>query len=107
VKILLDECVDRRLGRLLIGHDVKTVPQLGWATIQNGKLLSLAAKEFDIFLTVDRNLAFQQPITEFSIGVVVLQARTNRLQDLEILIPKVLSVLREIRKGEVRFIQRG
>lgn len=105
MKILLDECVDRRLGRLLTDHEVRTAQQMGWATIQNGELLSLAAKEFDIFLTVDRNLAFQQPTGKFSIGIVVLQAHTNRLLDLKPLIPEVLSILPEIRNGEVRFIQ--
>ena len=59
MKILLDECIDRRLAKEIVGHDVKTVPQMGWATIKNGELLSLAEKEFDIFLTIDRNLSFQ------------------------------------------------
>jgi hypothetical protein len=55
VKILLDECVDRRLARELAGHEVKTVPQMGWAGIKNGELLTLAEKEFEAFVT-DRNL---------------------------------------------------
>ena len=59
MKILLDECIDRCLARELKGHSVKTVPQMGWATIKNGRLLALAEKNFDVFLTVDRNLSFQ------------------------------------------------
>jgi hypothetical protein len=60
VRVLLDECVDWRLLRDVIGHDVKTARQMGWATIKNGELLALAAQQFDAFVTVDRNLSFQQ-----------------------------------------------
>jgi hypothetical protein len=60
VKVLLDECVDWRLARDIVGHDVKTARQMGWATIKNGELLALAANHFDVFVTVDRNLSFQQ-----------------------------------------------
>jgi hypothetical protein len=58
VKFLLDECIDRRLARDIAGHDVKTVPQMGWAGIKNGDLLTLAEKQFEVFVTVDRNLSF-------------------------------------------------
>ncbi|MDR4493873.1 MAG: hypothetical protein AB7P17_15085 [Nitrospirales bacterium] len=58
MKVLLDECVDRRLAKDLVGYEGKTVPQMGWATIKNGELLALAEKEFDFFHTVDRHLAF-------------------------------------------------
>jgi hypothetical protein len=60
VKIFLDECIDWRLSRDVAGHDVKTARQMGWTTIKNGELLALAAEQFDVFVTVDRNLAFQQ-----------------------------------------------
>jgi hypothetical protein len=60
VRVLLDECVDWRLAREIVGHDVKTARQMGWATIKNGELLTLAANQFDVFVTVDRNLCFQQ-----------------------------------------------
>lgn len=58
MNLLLDECVDRRFAKELGAHFVKTVPQMGWATIKNGELLALAEKEFDVFITVDRNLSF-------------------------------------------------
>jgi Domain of unknown function (DUF5615) len=70
VKVLLDECVDRRLARDLADHDVKTARQVGWTTIKNGELLALASNEFDVFVTVDRNLSFQQNIASFPIAVV-------------------------------------
>ena len=101
MKILLDECVDRRLARHLVGHEVKTVPQMGWAGIKNGELLGLAEQEFDVLLTVDRNLSFQQMLPRFGIAVVVLVGATNRLADLLPLVPKFLSSVSRVRSGEV------
>ena len=69
MRILLDECVDWRLTRDVIGHDVKTARQMGWATIKNGELLTLAAQQFDAFVTVDRNLSFQQNLAAFPIAI--------------------------------------
>ncbi len=63
---------------------------MGWAAVENGKLLTLAAKEFDVFVTVDRNLIFQQNLPRFDVAVVVLRAPTNRLEDLQPLVPKLL-----------------
>ncbi len=68
MKILLDECVDWRLAREITGHQVKTAHEMGWVTIKNGELLALAEKDFDIFLTVDRNLSFQQHLPKFEIA---------------------------------------
>ena len=66
MRILLDECIDRHLARSLTGHEVKTVPQMGWAAVKNGALLGLAEGQFDVFLTVDRNLSFQQNLPRFN-----------------------------------------
>jgi predicted nuclease of predicted toxin-antitoxin system len=104
VKILLDECLDRRLARDLAEHAVKTVPQMGWATIKNGELLTLAEKEFDVFVTVDRNLSFQQHLPRYNIAVVVLRARSNRLQDLRPLVSKLLAVLPTAKRGEALWV---
>jgi predicted nuclease of predicted toxin-antitoxin system len=60
MKILLDECIDRRLAKEFVGYEIKTVPQMGLAGIKDGQLLILAEAEFDIFITVDRNLSFQR-----------------------------------------------
>jgi len=75
------------------GHDVVTMPQAGWAGIQNGGLLRLAQAKFDVFVTVDRNLSFQQHLSQFSIAVIVLQAPTNRLKDLRLLVPQLQRML--------------
>ena len=104
MKLLLDECIDRRLAKDLSGHDVKTVPQMGWAGIKNGALLTLAEKEFDVFLTVDRNLSFQQHLPKFNIAVLVLHASSNRLADLQPLAPKILLTLPTLTKGDAEHI---
>ena len=75
MRVLLDECLPRRLKRELVGHDARTVPEMGWASKRNGELLALAAGEFDVFLTADRNLSYQQDVSAFNIAVVVLVAR--------------------------------
>jgi hypothetical protein len=104
VKLLLDECIDRRRAKDLEGHDVQTVPQMGWAGIKNGELLTLAEKEFDVFITVDRNLSFQQNLPKFNIAVLVLHASSNRLADLKPLAPKILATLPTLTKGEAEHI---
>lgn len=101
MRILLDECVDRRLSKHSQQFVVKTVPEMGWATIKNGVLLKLAERDFDIFITVDRNLAFQQTIPNFSLAVIVLVARTNRLVDLIPLVPRLCEMVPLAPKGEV------
>src|SRR4028119_1407986 len=93
MKLLLDECIDRKLTREFVGCEVKTVPQMGWAGVKNGQLLALAEAEFDVFITVDRNLSFQQNLPEFNIAVIVLQAPSNRLADLKPLALEVLAIL--------------
>jgi predicted nuclease of predicted toxin-antitoxin system len=93
VRVLLDECVDWRLSRDLADHDVKSARQMGWTTIKNGELIALAAREFDVFVTVDRNLSFQQHLPSHPIAVIVLRARTNRLADLRPLAPALLRAI--------------
>ena len=105
MRLLLDECVDQRLARLITGHDVASVVGLGWAGVHNGALLARAAGQFDVFVTVDRNLAFQQRIDSLPLAVVVLRARTNRLVDLKPLVPLLLQALPELRPGEVRWVE--
>ncbi|MBI5908915.1 MAG: DUF5615 family PIN-like protein [Betaproteobacteria bacterium] len=104
MKVFVDECVDRRLVRDIVGHEVKTARQQGWSTIQNGELLALAAKEFDVFVTVDRNLSFQQNLPAFTIAVIVLRAHSNRLSDLQPLIPELLASIPTAKRGAVTYV---
>jgi len=93
VRILLDECVPKRLGRFLSEHDVITTPQAGWAGITNGELLRRASKDFDVFVTVDRNLAFQQSVSNLPLPVIVIHAQSNKLRDLSPHVPKLQQML--------------
>jgi hypothetical protein len=86
MKALLDECIDWRLSREIVGHDVKTARQMGWSSLKNGELLTQAAREFDVFITVDRNLSFQQHLPALDLAVIVLRARSNRLAALRPLV---------------------
>lgn len=103
-RVLLDECIDRRLAREISGYEVKTAPEMGWAGLDNGALLAKAEKEFDVFITVDRNLTFQQNLPKFDIAVLVLRSRTNRLPDLVSLVPKILDALSSPQSGKAVFI---
>jgi hypothetical protein len=104
MRILLDECMPRRLKRELPGHDVRTVPEAGWAGRTNGDLLRLAAEHFDVFLTVDRGLPHQQPVERFDIAIVVLVARGNGLVALRPPMPAVRARLGSLRPGGVAYI---
>jgi len=77
---------------------------MGWAAVANGELLSLASREFDVFVTVDRNLSFQQNVGSFSIGVVVLHAKSNRLADLRPFVPSLLAAVDSAQAGTVKHI---
>jgi len=74
---------------------------MGWAGVKNGQLLTLAQAEFDVFITVDRNLSFQQNLSQFNLAVIVLQAPSNRLADLKPLVSKVLDIVLTAAKGQV------
>jgi len=75
------------------------------AGVRNGALLTRAARQFDAFVTVDRNLAFQQRIDALPFGVVVLRARSNRLSDIKPLVPALLQALQNLRPGEVKWVE--
>jgi predicted nuclease of predicted toxin-antitoxin system len=105
MRVLLDECVPRRLKRELTGHEVTTVTEHGWSGIKNGELLGLADAEFDVFLTVDQNLKYQQNLAGLRIGIILLVARNNRLTTLLPLMPGVREALSSIKAGD--FIRVG
>jgi hypothetical protein len=84
---------------------VKTARQMGWVAIRNGELLSLASESFDVFVTVDRNLAFQQNIVASRIAIIVLRARTNRLADLKPLVPALLNEIAAATSGSLQFVE--
>src|SRR5262252_8933288 len=101
MRVLLDECVPRALGGELLGHEVKTVAEVGWAGVKNGELLRLAAGEFDLLITVDRNLEYQQSFEGLSLALIVVHAPTNDITVLRPLMPAVRAAIEEARPGVV------
>ncbi len=99
MRLLPDESVPRRLRRYLPGHEVKTVVEMGWGGVQNGALLALAGQGFDAFITVDKNLPYQQNLTMLPVSVVVLRAVSNDLPELISLIPELLAIIPQLKPG--------
>jgi predicted nuclease of predicted toxin-antitoxin system len=101
VKILFDECMPRPLRRDLSGHEVMTVREMGWSGVENGDLLRLAETNFDVFITVDRNLQYQQNLDGYKIAMILLVAQSNRLESLQPLLPSIRKALETIKVGDV------
>jgi hypothetical protein len=87
-----------------VGHEIKTARQMGWSSRKNGELLALAATAFDAFITVDRNLSFQQNLSAVPLAIVVLRCKSNRLADLKVLIPDILRTLENPPERKVTFV---
>ena len=102
MRILLDESLPVRLGGELTGHKVSTVVDEGWTGKKNGELLKLAGDKFEVFITADQNVQYQVNLLRSKIKIIILAARTNRLADLILLVPKVLRVLSKLDKGITR-----
>ena len=105
MRVLLDECVPRKLKRELPGHDVRTVTEMGWSGIKNGPLLRRASQEFEVFLTVDQGVEYQQNLVGLDLAVIVMVAKTNDIDDLQPLMPRVREALGEITPGRVVKVQ--
>lgn len=101
MKILLDENLPRKLAVHLEGHECRSVAECGWSGKKNGELLALADPLFDVLLTLDKNLPFQQDLGSARIAVLIMCARSNRIQDLLPAIPECLAALESIRPGQV------
>ncbi len=105
MRILLDENLNWRLRRDLPGHQVESVPLIGWAGIQNGALLRKAAESgFEVLVTMDGNMVHQQNIARQTLAVVALRAPTNRLEDTRPLMAQLLTSLSSLQPGTLTFI---
>jgi predicted nuclease of predicted toxin-antitoxin system len=96
MRILLDESLPKDLAALIVGHDVVTVRDAGWSSIKNGRLLALAAPRFDVFVTADKNLEFQQNLAALPIAVVVLHVLSTRIDGITPLLPDLLKLLNHL-----------
>lgn len=101
MKLLLDECVTNYLKPEFVGHEVSTVDEAGLKGLKNGKLLEAATGLFDVLVTVDQNLRFQQNLEKYSLSVLVLRGRRTSLPFLKPLMAEALTVLESIKPGEV------
>ena len=101
MRILIDECLPRKLKNALSEHDVTTVPEAGWSGRKNGELLRLMIGKFDVFITIDNNLEYQQQLRDQSVSFIVLSAKNNKLESLLPLIPDVEVALMSILPGQV------
>ncbi len=105
MRVLLDECLPKKLKVKVDADIVKTVPEAGWAGKQNGELLRLAETDFDVLLTNDQNMEHQQKIKSFNLAFVVLVAPTNDIDDLLPLMPAVNEILSSIKPGNIEYVR--
>jgi predicted nuclease of predicted toxin-antitoxin system len=101
MKILIDECLPRKLKQTLKEHEVMSVPEAGWAGKKNGELLRLMIGAFDIFLSIDSNLEYQQKLIGQPVSFVLLSAKNNRFETLLPLMSEVRHALETIQSGQV------
>jgi predicted nuclease of predicted toxin-antitoxin system len=103
MRILLDECVPRPLkSRLSVdGHTCSTVPEAGFAGKSNGELLGLAAQSFEVFVTLDKGVQFQQNLTGNKVAILIIRAKSSRIEDIIPHLPACLAALRSLHPGQV------
>ncbi len=104
MRVLLDGKLPRTLAALLPGHRVETIHQRRWSDLDDGPLLDAAEREYDVFLTADQNLRYQQNLRGRGLRIVVLRASRNSLPVLAPLAPRVLEALVEMQPGELRVV---
>ena len=106
MKIVLDECLPKGLKRYCSEYNVSTVREMGWAGITNGKLLqTMSDAQIDVFITIDKNLRYQQNVHLLPFAVIVLDAYSNRLPDILPLVPALQDALKNVQQGTVTEIQ--
>ena len=100
MRVLLDECLPKRIKLSLRGHLLSTVPEMGWAGKKNGELLKLAKGQFDVFVTVDQNLRYQQNLKNFDVAIVLIVGKNSRYETFEPLIQNIQQALEKISVGQ-------
>lgn len=97
----IDECVDPRVKTLLWDHYPATVHDEGWSALEDGPLLAAAQESFDVLVTIDRNLEFQQNLTKFRIGVIVVRVPKNQLHYYRMIQVQLVLAVSQVRRGEL------
>ena len=101
MRILLDECVNAGVSNALPGHAVKTVAQTGWCGTADGPLLVLAQEQFDVFVTIDRSLEYQQNCKRFDLGFIIVHVRSNEISSYLHLFAQIKEAAEKVRAGEM------
>ena len=101
MRIILDECLPRRLLRDLPDHVVTTVPRQGWAGVTNGALLKRIEPDFDVFVTMDSNIVYQQNLNELQICLIILHGPNSRYETLQPLLPQIQEAMTLAKPGSV------
>ena len=101
MRVLLDECVTRYLKRDFAGHEVLTVEEAGFKGLKNGRLLQVASGQYDVLVTVDQNLVYQQNLKTQGLAIIVLKAQRSTYPMLKSLIPEVLKKIESLKPGEI------
>ena len=102
MRILIDECIDERFRNSLPGHYCQTARYAGFAGLKNGDLLTAAeTARFDVFLTVDQGIEYQQNLSARKIAIIIFRARSTRLKDLLSLAPACLARVESIQPGQI------
>lgn len=104
-RVLFDEDMPRQLRQDLREYSVQTVQEAGWAGVKNGELLRRASEQFDVFITADQRLQYQQNIPRFNIGVVVIEALDTRLPNLRRLLSELKQAIEDVRPGSARVVK--
>jgi predicted nuclease of predicted toxin-antitoxin system len=100
-RVLFDEDVPRQLRRDLPEFYIRTAQQEGWSSVKNGELLRCAAPTFDVLLTADKNLQYQQRVTGLEIGIVVIGTSDTRLPSIRLLLPQLREAIANVTAGSV------
>jgi len=103
MRLLLDECLPRRTKFLVAesGHECETVRDAGFSGKENGELIALAEKKFNVLITIDKNIRYQQNIAGRNIAILIIRAASNDLDDIRPHVPQALAALRSIRPGQI------
>jgi hypothetical protein len=101
MRVLLDECVNPRVKNAFAKHEVRTVIEMGWGGITNGRLMALVQQRFDVFVTIDQNLEYQQNLTKLTFGLVVVAVPDNNIKYYRPIFAELMKAAESVRPGQV------
>ena len=101
MRVILDECLPRRLLRDFPDHSTTTVPRQGWAGLTNGALLERVEPEFDVFVTMDSNIVHQQNMSQLKVCLIVLHGLNSRYETLQPLLPQIREAIKQAEPGSI------